>query len=82
VCTDIIHLENHKLKYYKGGYYLFKKQYEKDMISNQKLYEETEKRINSYKKSGKTKNEIEAFIKLNPLPGSKKYIKLYQKLCF
>ena len=68
VCTDIIHLENQKLKYYKGGYYLFKKQYEKDMVSNQKLYEETEKRINAYKKSGKTKNEIEAFLKLNPLP--------------
>jgi len=68
VCTDIIHLENHKLKYYKGGYYLFKKQYEKDMESNQKLYDETEKRINNYKKSGKTKNEIEEFIKLNPLP--------------
>ena len=74
VCTDIIHIENSKLQYYKGGYYLFRKQYETDLKSNKKLYEEIEKRIITYKKSGKTKNELESFLKSNPLP----YI-LYEK---
>ena len=68
VCTNIIHIQNLKLNYYKGGYYVFKNIYEKEIEKLEKLYEEVEKKINSYKKSGKTKNEINEFIKKNPLP--------------
>jgi ATP-binding cassette subfamily F protein 1 len=68
VCTNIIHIENLKLNYYKGGYYVFQTIYEKEKEKIEKLYEECEKKINAYKRSGKTKNEINDFIKKNPLP--------------
>lgn len=68
VCTNIIHIENLKLNYYKGGYYVFKIIYEKEIEKLENLYEECKKKNNAYKRSGKTKNEINDFIKKNPLP--------------
>lgn len=68
VCTSIIHLDNKELKYYKGAYYKFKKQWIQDITTAERNYKEIEKRINAYKKSGKTKNEVASFMKHNPLP--------------
>ena len=68
VCTNIIHIENFKLNYYKGGYYVFKNLYKKECDNLEKIYKENDKKIIAYKKSGKTKNEINNYIKNNPLP--------------
>ena len=54
VCTDIIHLDQQKLFYYKGNYSAFKKMYvakRKEMI---KEYEKQEKRLKELKKGGQS----------------------------
>lgn len=55
VCSDIIHLDQHKLHYYKGNYSMFKKMYvqkRKEMI---KEYEKQEKRLKELKSHGTSK---------------------------
>ena len=55
VCTDIIHLDQEKLYYYKGNYTMFKKMYvqkKKEMIKD---YEKQEKRLKEMKAAGKSK---------------------------
>ncbi|KAK3913392.1 ATP-binding cassette sub-family F member 1 [Frankliniella fusca] len=59
VCSDIIHLDQHKLHYYKGNYSMFKKMYvqkRKEMI---KEYEKQEKRIKELKAHGTSKKAAE-----------------------
>lgn len=59
VCSDIIHLDQHKLHYYKGNYSMFKKMYvqkRKEMI---KEYEKQEKRIKELKSHGSSKKAAE-----------------------
>ncbi|XP_034234871.1 ATP-binding cassette sub-family F member 1 [Thrips palmi] len=59
VCSDIIHLDQHKLHYYKGNYSMFKKMYvqkRKEMI---KEYEKQEKRIKDLKSHGSSKKAAE-----------------------
>lgn len=68
VCNWIIHLENFKLNYYKGGFYKFKKAYDKQIKENMKEVEKIEKKIKELKKNSKNKNEMENYIKKNPLP--------------
>lgn len=55
VCSDIIHLDQHKLHYYKGNYSMFKKMYvqkRKEMI---KEYEKQEKKLKELKSHGSSK---------------------------
>lgn len=59
VCSEIIHLDQHKLHYYKGNYSMFKKMYvqkRKEMI---KEYEKQEKRIKELKAHGTSKKAAE-----------------------
>lgn len=59
VCSDIIHLDQHKLHYYKGNYSMFKKMYvqkRKEMI---KEYEKQEKKIKEMKSHGTSKKAAE-----------------------
>lgn len=60
VCTDIVHLQQCKLHYYKGNYSMFKKmvvQKQKELL---KEYEKQEKRIKDLKSSGQSKKKAEA----------------------
>ncbi|GFU36164.1 ATP-binding cassette sub-family F member 1 [Nephila pilipes] len=54
VCTDVIHLDNLKLFYYRGNYSLFKKMYVQKRKELVKEYEKQEKRIKDMKASGKS----------------------------
>lgn len=53
VCTDIIHLDQCKLWYYKGNYSMFKKMVVQKRRELIKEYEKQEKRIKELKSSGK-----------------------------
>ncbi len=69
ICTDIIHLENMKLNYYKGNYSKFKKAYDQKLTEMTKTIEKEEKKIMEWKKSGKkTKKDIDEYLKKTPLP--------------
>ncbi|XP_015923939.1 ATP-binding cassette sub-family F member 1 [Parasteatoda tepidariorum] len=54
VCTDIIHLDNLKLYYYRGNYSKFKKMYVQKRKELVKEYEKQEKRLKEMKASGKS----------------------------
>jgi ATP-binding cassette subfamily F protein 1 len=54
VCTDIIHLDNLKLFYYRGNYTQFKKMYMQKKKEYEKKYENQEKQIKALKKAGKS----------------------------
>merc|ERR1712055_1117498 len=54
VCTDIIHLDQCKLWYYKGNYSMFKKMEQQKRRERIKEYEKQEKRIRELKTSGKS----------------------------
>ncbi|XP_064081257.1 ATP-binding cassette sub-family F member 1-like [Macrobrachium nipponense] len=59
VCTDIIHLDQCKLFYYKGNYSMFKKMLVQKRREQLKAYEKQEKRIKEMKASGATKKQAE-----------------------
>ncbi|GIY95744.1 ATP-binding cassette sub-family F member 1 [Caerostris extrusa] len=54
VCTDIVHLDNLKLYYYRGNYSQFKKMYVQKRKELVKEYEKQEKRLKEMKASGKS----------------------------
>jgi len=54
VCTDVIHLDQQRLFYYRGNYTQFKDQYELTKLKNQKDFEKQEKELRAMKKKGKT----------------------------
>ena len=56
VCTDVIHLDNLKLKYYRGNYSHWKDQYQIHLAEMMKAYEKQEKRLNNFFKN--KNNEI------------------------
>lgn len=59
VCTDVIHLDMHKLFYYKGNYSMFKKMLTQKRKEQIKAYEKQEKRIRELKASGSSKKQAE-----------------------
>jgi len=59
VCTDIIHLDQCKLWYYKGNYSMFKKMEIQKRRERMKDYEKQEKRIKELKMSGQSKKKAE-----------------------
>ncbi|ETN82309.1 ABC transporter, ATP-binding protein [Necator americanus] len=65
VCTDIIHLQDQKLNYYKGNYSLFKKMYEQKMKEHLKAYENQQKQMQALKKGGKSAKQAEEEMKKN-----------------
>merc|ERR1712013_771465 len=45
ICTDVIHLDQQKLQYYRGNYSSFKKMYKQKVREHEKAYEKQEKQI-------------------------------------
>merc|ERR1719210_3052270 len=60
VCTDIIHLDQCKLWYYKGNYSMFKKMVVQKRRELIKEYEKQERRLKELKNSGQSKKKAEA----------------------
>lgn len=63
VCTDIVHLDQMKLYYYKGNYSQFKKMNVQMKRERQKEFEKQEKRIKELKSKGKSKKQAEQEVK-------------------
>lgn len=59
VCTDIIHLDQLKLHYYKGNYSMFRKMLIQKRKEQLKAWEKQEKRIKEMKQSGTSKKAAE-----------------------
>ncbi|XP_059206782.1 ATP-binding cassette sub-family F member 1 isoform X2 [Centropristis striata] len=59
VCTDIIHLDNQKLYYYRGNYLTFKKMYVQKQKELQKQYDKQEKKLKDLKAGGKSTKQAE-----------------------
>uniref|UniRef100_W6ACA2 ATP-binding cassette sub-family F member 1 n=1 Tax=Ictalurus punctatus TaxID=7998 RepID=W6ACA2_ICTPU len=59
VCTDIIHLDNQKLYYYRGNYLTFKKMYVQKQKELLKQYEKQEKKLKELKAGGKSTKQAE-----------------------
>lgn len=59
VCTDVIHLDQQKLFYYKGNYSMFKKMYVQKRKEMVKAYEKQEKRLKDLKAAGQSKKQAE-----------------------
>merc|ERR1719278_1694559 len=60
VCTDIVHLDQCKLWYYKGNYSMFKKMEQQKRKERIKDYEKQEKRLKELKASGQSKKKAES----------------------
>jgi len=60
VCTDIIHLDQCKLWYYKGNYSMFKKMEQQKRRERIKDYEKQEKRLKELKAAGQSKKKAES----------------------
>merc|ERR1712029_469387 len=60
VCTDIVHLDQCKLWYYKGNYSMFKKMQQQKRRERIKDYEKQEKRLRELKASGQSKKKAES----------------------
>ncbi|KAI1283101.1 ATP-binding cassette sub-family F member 1 [Halotydeus destructor] len=63
ICTDIIHLDQQKLFYYRGNYSQFKKMYGQKKREYTKKYETQEKQLKAMKKSGKSGKQAEKEIR-------------------
>jgi ATP-binding cassette subfamily F protein 1 len=63
VCTDVIHLDQQKLYYYKGNYTQFKKMYVQKKREFQRDFEKQQKQIKQLKSSGKSGKVAEKQVK-------------------
>lgn len=68
VCTDIIHLYNSKLSYYKGGYTKFIKQFQQNQAKIDKDWKKYQTALKIFKGKGKGKTANQEFIKRNEVP--------------
>nr|XP_033772216.1 ATP-binding cassette sub-family F member 1 isoform X2 [Geotrypetes seraphini] len=59
VCTDIVHLDNQKLYYYRGNYMTFKKMYQQKQKELQKQYDKQEKKLKDLKAGGKSAKQAQ-----------------------
>lgn len=60
ICTDIIHLDNKKLYYYKGNYSLFKKMLLQTRAQQLKDYEKQERALKALKEQGHSSKQATA----------------------
>lgn len=63
VCTDIIHLDQQKLFYYRGNYTQFQRMLQLKRKEQQKDYEKQQKQIQQLKQSGKSGKQAEKKVK-------------------
>jgi len=61
ICTDIIHIENKKLIYYKGNYDAFSHNHSKNMELAKKEWAKIERKIKLMQKQSLPKNEVQKF---------------------
>ncbi|CAD5229135.1 unnamed protein product [Bursaphelenchus okinawaensis] len=54
ICTDIVHLDDQKLYYYKGNYTKFKAMYEQKLREHNKAFDQQQKQLTALKKGGKS----------------------------
>ena len=74
ICTDIIHLTEHKLNYYKGNYNQYKQMFIQQGVNREKEWTKIEKKKKEMQKTGKTKKEVNEFMeKSNHLKPEKPY---------
>ncbi|KAE9550755.1 hypothetical protein FO519_006029 [Halicephalobus sp. NKZ332] len=59
ICTDIIHLQDQKLNYYRGNYSKFKKMFEQQLQEHKKAFENQQKQLAAMKKGGKSGKKAE-----------------------
>jgi len=59
VCSDIIHLDDLKLQFYRGNYNQFKKMHQQRSREKMKDFEKQEKRLRELKKQGSSKKSAE-----------------------
>lgn len=59
ICTDIVHLDDLKLQYYRGNFAQFKKMYVQRLKELTKQYEKQEKRLRELKAHGSSKQVAE-----------------------
>lgn len=65
ICTDIIHLENKQLNYYKGNYYKFRQEYEKNQRQIENDWNKIQNKIKEMRKKSTKKEIVDEFIKKN-----------------
>lgn len=65
ICTDIIHLENKKLTYYKGNYHTFKKTYDQQIKTLENEWNKIQKRAKEMQKKSVPKSEVQKFMETN-----------------
>lgn len=63
ICTDIIHLDNKKLNYYRGGYSEFCKMLGQTKLQEQRKYKQMQDELKWMKRGGKTREKAEEEIK-------------------
>ncbi|XP_067057734.1 ATP-binding cassette sub-family F member 1-like [Acropora muricata] len=59
VCTDIVHLDQQKLHYYRGNYEQFKKMYQQKVREQEKAYNRQQKQLKDLKASGQSRKQAE-----------------------
>jgi ATP-binding cassette, subfamily F, member 1 len=65
VCTNIIHIDNKKLNYYKGNYDSYKKQYNQRIKDMEKQWKIIENKIKEMKKKNIPRKETQKFLQDN-----------------
>lgn len=65
ICTDIIHLTEQSLNYYKGNYNQYKSMFAQQASHREKEWHKIDKKKKEMQKKGKTKKEVQEFMKLN-----------------
>jgi ATP-binding cassette, subfamily F, member 1 len=65
ICTDMIHLENKKLTYYKGNYDIYKKAYNQHIKELENEWNKIQKRVKEMQKKNLSKSEVAKFIEKN-----------------
>ncbi|XP_019849794.1 PREDICTED: ATP-binding cassette sub-family F member 1-like [Amphimedon queenslandica] len=63
VCTDVIHLDQLKLYYYRGNYNDFKKMYKQKLSQQEKAYDKQQQDLKNKKSQGQSKKQAEASVK-------------------
>ncbi|XP_071948548.1 ATP-binding cassette sub-family F member 1-like isoform X2 [Antedon mediterranea] len=71
VCTDIIHLDNQKLDYYRGNFNAFKKMLKQKQKEQLKEYEKQEKRLRELKSRGRSSKAAEKETKTSQMQKNK-----------
>lgn len=72
IVTDIIHLDDQKLNYYKGDYTMFSVMYEQEQTKQMNDWKKYMKALKELKKEGKKKDEIDKFIQCNEVKEPKR----------